>query len=572
MLLELTPVVRYWELTPKELQNRLDNLRDLGADSIAAFVPWNFLETDRQHLLQKFLRYAFEIKLKVKICITPELGIGYWNNGLPEDILKERSQLAQDRTGQYIYNCAPPNIHPLPSLSSPNVFQKYGHFLLKLSQELQEVCNEAKDFHLDLVVSDSLFKHYFVTGLNPEDHGDFSVRYLHQGSSGVSQGANPSGAESIFTNRTRDFLKVRFQKFKGVSVREQKFFSRSFSLDRLAEEMAQSGANLPTLFQQMTSARAHSQVVWLDDLSELSDRERNFLISSSLVLYQQLWLNDDIYMDCSSAFRRRILGLIEGFSQDEAKQTQTASIVVANRFAPARVAQILRSKLGARLNFETLHFGPLPTSFKEKKLLIIEEGLPLEFSQYTELLSLAEKNTTTVVIFRSSLCERSLRDLMKRKKFKVQNGWNYDVVINNSGGQTIFIEGHETSINSLESLCASIINVAQLDPWCTMDQPQESVYSVAIDWDTKEDTDLKTLFLFNPSPDPKKISLKFNSDTKVQGIFLGENSEKHEPQKGENLEGTLPGFSVVPLTAYLAKNQSTEAQIDARSATELAQI
>lgn len=581
MLIELTPVIRYWEFTAKELQVRLEKLRDQDCRVIAAWVPWSHLETDRHHLLQKMVRQAFRLGIKVKLGVTPELGIGYWNNGLPEDLLKERTQLAQDRTGQPLYNCAPPNIHPLPSLSSPTVFQRYGHFLLKLSQELGEVLYENPEHTLELSVTDSLFKHYRTKGSGSEDHGDFSIRYLHQGSGGLAQDASPSGAESMFLNRTKDFLRARFDKYKNVKIAERKVFSRSASLDRLMEELARSGANLPELFRELYAARAHSNLVWLDDLFGLSDRERNFLISAALVTFQQVWISEDVFQQCSVAFRRRIENLISGFSSEEAAQIQSATIFVANRFAPARLAQNLRQTLGARLNFEALQFGPLPENFLNKRLIVVEEGLTLEFQQYREFLNLSQKAPCTVVLFKSSLCERALREIAGFQKFQIQRGWNYDVVMQASGGQILMVEGKESSLSSMPELAESIIAVAQLQSWCHLNKPlnqnEQEVFSVSIDWSEKTNETVKTIFLLNPLPTATPLSLSFAPETKVQGIFFGGEQRALEPLRGEVFEGVLPAFSVVPLTAYLQKQETHANKIEpeetlenARSTPELA--
>jgi hypothetical protein len=576
MFLELTPVVRYWEFTAAELQKRLEQLRDQGCQSVAAWVPWSHLESDRHHLLQKMVRHSFALGMRVKLGVTPELGIGYWNNGLPEDLLKERHALAQDRTGQAIYNCAPPNIHPLLSMSAPSVFQRYGHFLLKLTQELTEILYEIPDGSLTFVISDSLFKHYHTTGLPPEDHGDFSIRFLAQGGGGSSQSTNPSGAESIFINRAKDFLKSRFQKYKGVVVIDQKVFSRSASLDRLLIELARSSANLPVMFREMTAARAHSQLVWLDDLFGLSEKERNFLISAALISYQQVWLSEDVWKQCSQVFRRRIANLIEGFSQEAAQQFQPACIFVTNRFAPARLAQTLRTKLGARLCFQTLPNGSFAETFPAKKLIIAEEGLTLEFQQYLELAALTKIQACTVMLFKSSLCERALRDLASQKKFNVARGWKYDIIMQPSGGQMIFVEGEETTLSPMDELADSAIAVAQLKSWCQLDRTSQEIYSISIDWPETESEIVKTLFLLNPSSQSMPLTLNFLPETKIQGIFLGNSQQMASPINGEFFEGVLPPYSVVPLTAYLQNSHliqnkiSQEMSDNARSASELA--
>ena len=181
MKLELIPVVRYWDYNPKEILAVLDRFRESGCRTIAAFIPWSHLETDRQHLLQKFVRQALAGGFSLRLGVSPELGIGYPNGGIPDELLRERQNLAQDRLGHPFYACVPPNIHPLVSLLAPAVFQRYGHFLLKLTQELSEVFNEGVPENVELVVSDSLFKHYRNAGLAASDHGDFSIRHMQFG-------------------------------------------------------------------------------------------------------------------------------------------------------------------------------------------------------------------------------------------------------------------------------------------------------------------------------------------------------------------------------------------------------
>ena len=124
MKLELIPVVRYWDYNPKEILSVLDRFRESGHTTVSAFVPWSHLETDRHHLLQKFVRQALAAGFALRLGVTPELGIGYSNGGIPDELLRERQNLAQDRLGHPFYACVPPNIHPLVSLLAPAVFQR----------------------------------------------------------------------------------------------------------------------------------------------------------------------------------------------------------------------------------------------------------------------------------------------------------------------------------------------------------------------------------------------------------------------------------------------------------------
>ena len=43
MKLELIPVVRYWDYNSKEIFGAVDAIRESGATSLAAVVPWSHL-------------------------------------------------------------------------------------------------------------------------------------------------------------------------------------------------------------------------------------------------------------------------------------------------------------------------------------------------------------------------------------------------------------------------------------------------------------------------------------------------------------------------------------------------
>lgn len=287
-------------------------------------------------ILQKLVKQAAASKLSLRLCVTPELGIGYPNGGVPDELLRERHNLAQDRLGHPFYACVPPNVHPLVSLLAPAVFQRYGHFLLKLTQELSEVFSEGHETDVELVVTDSLFKHYRNTGLAASDHGDFSLRHMQFGAGYKKEEWTPALAERIFHSRAFDFLESRFRKFPRVKVVSKNLFARESSHGRLLEELIGSGPNHADLFRDLIRARASCQIAWLDDLYRLRDRERNFLVSSSLVLFGESWLNEHDYFSLSDGFRAKMRKLIKGFSTEETELSRPAIALSQNRFAPAR--------------------------------------------------------------------------------------------------------------------------------------------------------------------------------------------------------------------------------------------
>lgn len=569
MKLELIPVVRYWDYNSKEIFSAIERIRESGATTIAATVPWAHLETDRHHLLQKLARQAAASGLSLRLCVTPELGNGYPNGGVPDELLRERHNLAQDRLGHPFYACVPPNIHPLVSLLAPAVFQRYGHFLLKLTQELSEVFAESFDPKdpagsslptVELVVTDSLFKHYRNTGLAASDHGDFSLRHMQFGAGYKKEEWTPALAERIFHSRAFDFLESRFKKFPRVKVVSSNLFARESSHGRLLEELIGSGPNHADLFRELIRARSSCSIAWLDDLYRLRDRERNFLVSSSLILFGEIWLNEHDYFSLSDGFRQKMRKLVGGFSSEETSLARPAIAIAQHRFAPARISALLQDKLGVALKLKTTLAEISAEERKSTKLFVVEEGYTLELRQTMDLLGLARERDCTLVLFRSSLCEAGLRELKKLKTFRLNHGWLFEIGIFPGGGHVLLIEGQEHSQLSMGTLGDSLVSVARIEPFCSFDRGDSGVISVSVDWDLKDETPeerarglMKTLFLMNPEPEAKKLNLEFSGPVRIHGMAAGEGAAAELAPFGKCFETELPPLSVIPMTLFVER-------------------
>lgn len=557
MKLELVPVVRYWDYNSKEIFSAIERVRDSGSTVLACMVPWSHLETDRHHLLQKLVKQAAASGLSLRLCVTPELGIGYPNGGVPDELLRERHNLAQDRLGHPFYACVPPNIHPLVSLLAPAVFQRYGHFLLKLTQELSEVFSEGFETDVELVVTDSLFKHYRNTGLAASDHGDFSLRHMQFGAGYKKEEWTPALAERIFHSRAFDFLESRFKKFPRVKVVSKNIFARESSHGRLIEELMGSGPNHADMFRDLIRARASCQVAWLDDLYRLRDRERNFLVSSSLVLFGEIWINEHDYFSLSEGFRGKMRKLCSGFSTEETELARPAIALSQNRFAPARISALLQDKLGVALKFKTSLAEIDSHERKHTKLFVVEEGYNLELRQTMELLGLARDRDCTLVLFRSSLCESGLKELKKLKTFRLNHGWLFEIGIYPGGGHVLLIEGQESSNLTMNTLGDSLVSVARIEPFCSFDRGESGVISVSVDWNLKDETPdekargtMKTLFLMNPEPEAKKLTLEFSGRVRIHGVTQAEGGEQ---SYGKCFETELPPLSVIPMSLFVER-------------------
>lgn len=555
MKLELIPVVRYWDYNPKDILAVLDRFHENGTRTIAAFIPWSHLETDRLHLLQKFVRQAFASGFSLKLGVSPELGIGYSNGGIPDELLRERQNLAQDRLGHPFYACVPPNIHPLVSLLAPQVFQRYGHFLLKLTQELTEVLSTGPQHELELVVSDSLFKHYRNIALPSTDHGDFSLRHMQFGAGYRKEEWTPALAERIFHSRAFDFLSSRFAKFPQVKIASHNLFTRDCTQSRLMEEILGAGPNPTDLFKSIARARSTCSLAWLDDLYQMRDKERNFLISSSLLIYGQLWLNEHDYSSISPAFRKKLGKMMTGFSSHETELSRPAISFVQNRFAPARISTLLQDKLGVALQFKTSLSELLDKEKKDTKLFAVEEGYSLEFRQFMELLNIVRQRDCALVVFRSSLCEAGLAEFRKLKKFRLNHGWLFEIGIFPDGGHVLLVEGQEHSQLSMDSLGDSLISVARIEPFCSFERKGNNVFSMSVNW-TLEDQQpdlgqMKTLFLMNPEAKDKKMNIEFGQNVRIHGVQNKNTQSAEEEGPGTYFETELPPLSVIPLSVFV---------------------
>ncbi|HEY8278386.1 MAG TPA: hypothetical protein VIH99_02100 [Bdellovibrionota bacterium] len=540
----------------------VDRIRESGATTMAAFVPWSHLETDRYHLLQKLVKQCASSGIKLRLGVTPELGIGYTNGGVPDELLRDRQNLAQDRLGHPFYACVPPNIHPLVSLLAPSVFQRYGHFLLKITQELTEVFSEGFEAEVELVVTDSLFKHYRNTGLAASDHGDFSLRHMQFGAGYKKEEWTPALAERIFHSRAFDFLESRFARHPNVKVTSRNLFARESSHGRLLEELIGSGPSHADLFREIVRARSSCSVAWLDDLFQLRDRERNFMVSSSLVIFGEVWMNEHDYFTLSPGFRAKMRKLINGFSTGETELTRPAIALSQNRFAPAQISALLQDKLGVALKLKTSLADIDAVERKTAKLFVVEEGYNLELRQTMELLSLAKERDCTLVLFRSSLCEAGLKELKKLKTFRLNHGWLFEIGIFPGGGHVLLIEGQESSQLSMNTLGDSLVSVARIEPFCMFDRGESGVMSVSVDWNLKDETpeekaagDMKTLFLMNPGAEARKITLEFSRLVRIHGMSLGEgaSTETSEQGYGKCFETELPPLSVIPLSMMVER-------------------
>lgn len=539
----LNPVIRYWDLESSKIALILQEIAASGGTSVAAWVPWDHLEQDKRHLLQHFLRQAFRFNLQVSLGISPELGTGYRNGGIPNELLLNSENLAKDRTGQVIYACGPPNIHPLVNLTTPEVFQRFGHYLLRLSDEITDVMEEYFQSKLRLVVSDSLFKHYFTFGLPPEDFGDFSALF-QQKQLDRSRAWNPARAERLFRSRASDFLRSRFQRFDNISIQDCSCYQPSSSLDRLILEL--SGAKIPVqkYYQEIINSRKAFDIIWHEDLSSYSQKDAAFLISSSQILFGEQWLRVEDFLAQSKGFRQKMTGLTQTLSEEQYSYDRPVLAIVQNRFAPARLTKALEAKLRLALQTKSFIADVAETDLKQIEMMVVEEALAIEYRQFQELLQMAKEAKKTIALFRSSLCERTLNDLACLEKFTIRHGWNYEVFLFESGGHLIVIEGKADASISMDDLASRLLAVANIYQRCEIDTKELSTVQMSIN--NNKETNL--LFLLNHLTSELKLNLSFTEQVELEGINAqSETDEERCSAIASKFSTKLPARAVVPV-------------------------
>ena len=555
MDVQITPVFRYWDTEPHKITGMLQDLRQSGITTVGAWIPWAHLESDRKHRLQKFVRQALQFDFKIRLSVTPEISIGFPNGGVPEDLLLKPENLAQDRTGQNIYSFSPPNIHPLANLTAPQVFQRFGHFLLRLSQELIEVLDDDFQAQIDLMVGDTFFKHYSTVGLPLEDHGDFSFLYFQRELDAI-RGWSVTQAERTFRARAMDFLSTRFERYSEVNIQCRNIFTRSSSLDRLISELSGASVCVGNLFQKMTEARPRCDSVWLDDLRRLPPKQRNFLISSALTLYGDLWLPVEEILETSATFRKKMALISDSMSGPNTHFYRPVLAMVQNRFAPALFSKVFYERMGSSLQMSGYLQDLDNESIAQIKLMIVEEALAIEYSHFTDLIQQAKDRNITIAFFRSSLCKRAQGDISCLKTFRIRHGWNYEVAIFESRGHIIVIDGQENSLTKMKTLMERLLAVAGISEWCEQRQPEISSISVNLDHDQKS----RILFLLNPSNSVVDTSIYFREGAKIEGIHLQKKEEGTETpsMQGEEFETKLPPYSVVPVALSMPEEVDIE--------------
>jgi hypothetical protein len=348
-------LVNYWEISPSQMGNRLDQLLASGITHVVTFVPWQALEADISHSLPRFIQALTERKMTVSLIVTPELGVHFASSGLPKDVMGRSDASAQHfQKGPVQVSLAPNSFH-LPSLLSAEFTKRYHSFLSRIDNMLYglEKTHGGALNNVTLVLTGSFWKYYRSPVASCKDGysspaGDYSPnasiayrqrledfysqaefndptpmaanRWKSQSMEDVNRRWFYQQSEAVFRNRTLQFAR---RKTSEVGLKEVELFTPeadpslaySFFLNSV------SGCNadfhkLSSLIDDASSmlsmagyGAASSFIHWtsLGSFRSLTDSEKQFLILKSLLLLGAqgggVLIDEEEWLSLSRSFR-----------------------------------------------------------------------------------------------------------------------------------------------------------------------------------------------------------------------------------------------------------------------------
>lgn len=516
-------MVRYWEGNPDQVKAVIRNLRENGAESVAIIVPWAHLATDRHQRLFKLIRSVNYYDLRLRIIVTPELGSGFPNAGIPDNIQREAKYWAKDRFGQTFYNTSPPNMHPLVNLGHHDVFQKFGHFLLKFVQELSTVLFECDQLPIELVVTDSLYRHYQITG--SEEFGAHNEN---------------SFSEREFVERSCEFLQSKLSQFGNVQVTQKKLFSREASLGRLLEEINGGRVAFAELVKRLTQKAPLNSGAWFDSLRGLKEKERNFLLSASLVLCGDVFLSQDDFLELKSKYRLKL----QKFMRDLRGKVETYAPVLAlveDVRKCSEEVQEMQNRLGQSLKI--LRGDASLYRLAAYQLAVVDKSLKVSQELLEKFIDTASDHPVTIAFHRESLDANAAKLLHAHRTFQITHEWAFEVAIFQNAGKIVIYDEEKRHKQASEKLIDRLLKISEIRPLCKVNH--RDIVTVVVRW--QESDLLKTVFILNTNHNAQKIDIRFAKEIELFGVSLQKNPGNAHGLNGSGFSAEIPGLAVIPM-------------------------
>jgi len=325
-------LVNYWEISPNQMGNRLDQLLASGITHVVTFVPWQALEADISHSLPRFIQALSERKMTVSLIVTPELGVHFASSGLPKDVMNRSDAMVNHfQKGPVQVSLAPNSFH-LPSLLSAEFTKRYHSFLSRIDNLLHgiEKSQNGALNNVTLVLTGSFWKYYRSPVASCKDGyaapaGDYSPnasiayrqrledyysqaefndptpmaanRWKSQSMEEVNRRWFYQQSEAVFRNRTLQFAR---RKTAAVGLKEVELFTPEADPSLAYSFFLSSVSGCNSDFHRLSSlideastmmgmagyGPASSFLHWtsLGSFRSLTDSEKQYLILKSLLL------------------------------------------------------------------------------------------------------------------------------------------------------------------------------------------------------------------------------------------------------------------------------------------------
>ena len=522
----LSPVLPYWDLSEKELSHELRELKESGTQTIGAWIPWSHLEKDKSHSLEKLLSLSIHMDLTPRLVISPELNSLYNSRVIPGHLLQNKENLAKDAFGRTIYNFSQPSIYPLVDLSKKAIQKAYESFLLLLSKKLKNILSKYKQARVDLIIGDSFFKYYG----NTKQKNTSSSTYLEN---------DLTTKEYYFRSISSIFLGLELEEYKNVKLLNRTFSIPNSSIENLLEEILRVNPSVSAIFKKIKKDSSRYDSIYFSDLEKFNSREKNFLISSSLVLHKDVWINSKDYLNSSQNFKNKIQHMTN-FLREESLY-KPVMMLTKSRYQHSKLSQRIHDRMGAALKIYSVPQEISSADLTESKLLIIEKEI--KNKDLMRLLKLAEKSRINIISFWDFLSSSSINSLKTMRSLNIKHKWDYEIFPLLSGGNFIIVDDKIKSDMDIELLIDKMLYISNISKVCNYSEKRLTFASTK----NKVDKNKRTLFFMNDSS--KRIKTKLSFPSKV---ILG-TSKSEEPGSDFNME--LPPYSLVPTeVAFIPDN------------------
>ena len=606
-----TPVlllINYWELRPSKFGARLDELLKKGVHQIAAFIPWQAVESDITHSLTRFLQSVIDRKMKVFLILSPELGVHYPDGGLPKNILSRKENIAQHAQAGPVTVTLPPHMFQLPSLLSPELSKRYFGYLVKMNSFFNDLSkNHSKlEHYLTVVLSGSFWKYYrsphsssqmSFGGLAGDYSNPAALSYRQEIEQLFSQreytqssliAANQWKVRSLEETNRRWFYQKSEKVFrqrslhtlkKNASARCVEFeiytpeADPSLTYSRFIQMIAGGYSDfrkisnlLDESMSRLTGIDGHLAapfIHWttMGGFRLLSEAEKQFFILKSILQTAPqgggILIEDSEWFSFSSNFRSKVEHLAKAFKTNELQFKNKILYYCPHSWSyVGSLWEALVEQVGPQARL--VSSMPLVLQEKHSQVLMVDPSLILN-QEMIQKFTAWTKAGRVVVLPRSSLytewAKKELeRTLQNTQSIEVDIGLTYRLYKLGAGKLILYdVLGTSTPIQKSELLVTwknfvqAIVSLAEVEAFYKVDNPK----LVVIPFEKNQES--LVLFVLNGNHHPITANLIFSTPVKVLDFgtsfapLTNEEIEKTGTLSAKRFTLDVPPCGVLPL-------------------------